>query len=367
VEIIIFTAFCFNFILTESLYVCMGFALYINSRVEIEGWDLQLLFQRFAGSGEPEGAKKASPPRGRGGRKITGDGTIPLLGLCFLLFLAPGIYANSPQDEKGRTEVSGESPEENQKKENEGENIEPIVFFPPDFPSPQEASLDNLEEILASADFGSEKEGWTIRRKKSRNPEKSNREPNIDIIPWLKRIKEVFAFILRLILILAAAAFTGFALYRLWKSRRKGNGLYWDKGKSYIHPFLSPESPEALFARAEDFFARGSLREAWAACLAGSIGACMRFRSLSFPPDATEYGCLELVRRVLPAEAKGFGELVRHWIFLAYGDHLPGEGAFERDLVYGRSLLAQLPGESPGGQPDQAADGQASKETSGEA
>ena len=52
IEIFIFAAFCFNFILVESLYVCMGFGLYINSRVEVEGWDLQLLFQKFAGSPE---------------------------------------------------------------------------------------------------------------------------------------------------------------------------------------------------------------------------------------------------------------------------------------------------------------------------
>jgi len=52
VEVFIFAAFCFNYILVGSLYVCMGFGLYINSRVEVEGWDLQLLFQKFAGSSE---------------------------------------------------------------------------------------------------------------------------------------------------------------------------------------------------------------------------------------------------------------------------------------------------------------------------
>jgi hypothetical protein len=35
----------FNYFLIESLYVCMGFGLYVNSRIEREGWDLQLLFQ----------------------------------------------------------------------------------------------------------------------------------------------------------------------------------------------------------------------------------------------------------------------------------------------------------------------------------
>ena len=54
VEVIAFITFCFNYILVESLYVCMGFGLYINSRVELEGWDLQLLFSKFAGEGKNE-------------------------------------------------------------------------------------------------------------------------------------------------------------------------------------------------------------------------------------------------------------------------------------------------------------------------
>jgi len=36
------------FILAETLYVCMGFGLYINSRVETEGWDIELYFKKYA-------------------------------------------------------------------------------------------------------------------------------------------------------------------------------------------------------------------------------------------------------------------------------------------------------------------------------
>jgi hypothetical protein len=42
---VIFFMYGFNYFLIESLYVCMGFGLYVNSRMEREGWDLQLLFQ----------------------------------------------------------------------------------------------------------------------------------------------------------------------------------------------------------------------------------------------------------------------------------------------------------------------------------
>jgi hypothetical protein len=34
--------------LVETLYVCMGFSLYINSRIEVEGWDIEITFRSFA-------------------------------------------------------------------------------------------------------------------------------------------------------------------------------------------------------------------------------------------------------------------------------------------------------------------------------
>jgi hypothetical protein len=43
-----YTGWCVNFLVVESIYVCMGFGLYLNSRVETEGWDLELLFRKFA-------------------------------------------------------------------------------------------------------------------------------------------------------------------------------------------------------------------------------------------------------------------------------------------------------------------------------
>ncbi|MDR2510733.1 MAG: hypothetical protein LBC77_08840 [Spirochaetaceae bacterium] len=47
-EALIFALLSVNVILTETLYIAMSFALYINSRVITEGWDLQLEFHRLA-------------------------------------------------------------------------------------------------------------------------------------------------------------------------------------------------------------------------------------------------------------------------------------------------------------------------------
>ena len=309
VEVFIFAAFCLNYILVGSLYVCMGFGLYINSRVEVEGWDLQLLFQKFAGS----------PAASRPGVKT-------LLLLCLFLALPHAAHGNpeSADEYNGTAMPDAET--------------EALSSFMEAFPSPEAESLEILETILASPEFGEFREGRGIR---FRNRERRERpERGLDIAPWLEGLRQVFGYILRAIAVLSIVAFAGLALYWYWKNNRKGISRFPDRGKNYTNPLFSPESPESLFAGAEDFFRQGNVREAWAACLAGCIGACAKYRALSFPADATEYGCLNMVRHALPAEAGGFDALVRSWILFAYGGRPPGEGAFENALAYGRSLLA---------------------------
>jgi len=317
VELSIFVVFCLNYVLVESLYVCMGFGLYVNSRVEVEGWDLQLLFQKFAGPQKAAAAATVSRP-----------GVMAVLALCLFLALPQAAYAEESELAEESTEESIEEAEE---------PVEPIAYFPDDFPFADEESLESLKNILASPDFGSEKEGWGIRSKKSSSQEAGI--PDEAIISWLQKIRQALGFMLRGLAVLAIAAALCFAFFWFWKNRRKRLPRLRGGGKSYVHPRLPPESPEALFARAEVFFRQGNLREAWAACLAGCIGAYARYRSLAFPANATEYGCLELVRRALPAEAGGFEEMVQSWVFFAYGGRIPGEGAFERALTHGRALL----------------------------
>jgi len=206
-------------------------------------------------------------------------------------------------------------------------------------------ALEKLGEILGSEDFGAEREGWGIRFKQSDKPMEI---PDIKLAPWMEKISQVFGYMLRFLVILAIAAFTGFAIFRFLKTygnlfhRKELSG---SRGRGYTSPFLPRESPELLFNRAEDLFSRGRIREAWAACLSACIGAFAGFHSLSFPDDATEYGCLDLVRRALPEE-EGFVDLVQSWVLFAYGGRIPAEGAFEKALAYGRSIKGPRHGES---------------------
>jgi hypothetical protein len=297
-DILFFAAFCFNYVLVESLYVCMSFGLYINSRVELEGWDLQIMFRKFA----------VAAPR----EKAPGPAIKTLPVICLLFFILLGTASLPAHAE---------------------ETVEP---FPEFFPAVSESALEDLEAILSSDDFGSEKEGWGIRFKYSRE---ESEIPDVDVDSWLHEIRQVFGFILRLVVILVLIGSLAFAFYWLSKLRRKGLFPLHDMGKSYVNPLMSGESPESLFTKADDFFHKGSPREAWAAWLAGCLGAYTRDHYVSFPVDATEYGCLALACSALGGKAEGFGEFVEDWILLAYGGRPPAEDAFKRALSYGRSLL----------------------------
>jgi hypothetical protein len=105
-------------------------------------------------------------------------------------------------------------------------------------------------------------------------------------------------------------------------------------------------NPEMLFARARFFHESGFLKQAWAHCLAGTLAA-WRQRGIVFPPDATEYDCLALVRKAASGEgvsgSEGFAGLVDVWVSFAYGGRMPSAEDFEVSLHYGQSLLS-VPG-----------------------
>jgi hypothetical protein len=308
-EPFIFTAYCFTLALIESLYVCMGFGLYINSRVEVEGWDLQLLFRNFT-----EAKKKKVPARSM----------VLVLVLWMMTALLPlqGGYAetNTPQDDT-------------------------------------DGALETLQGILKSPDFGGEKEGWGIRFKEKKNPPEF---PDFKKIPWLEKVKLAFGYALRSLVIMSIAALGIVSLRRLYiLGREKG----WDPlkgrgplgGKFIKARAIIPNArkdPASLLGLAQDLYSRGRIREAWAACFAGAIAAYTRRRGLFFPPDATEYDCLALVRASGFPGSGGFEELVLHRIDLAYRGLPPGPGAFERALDFCRSLNVPEAAPDTGGKKD---------------
>jgi hypothetical protein len=283
-EIYIFAAWCINYIVIETIYVCMGFSLYINSRINVEGWDLEIMFRGFA---EKIKSKKT---------------TRVLIVFCFVCLSFPvNTFAHDLQIDT--TDVP----------------------------------METLLEILDSPDFGSEKDSWGIRLKKQPEPKNYN---NFDISPMIEKLRMIFASTLRLILIMLITAFAVFLFLYVRKLVNERNTAAKKSAVSVLRGIPSL-NPVELLEKAEYFFEHENLRMAWGYCTAAAILSWSLYRGFIFPPNATESDCAAMVKSMTPDnndEAAAFCALINDWINFAYAGRLPPAGHFEKAAVFCKSM-----------------------------
>ena len=299
--IIFYILFSFNYILSESFYVCMCFGLYINSRIEVEGWDLQLQFQTFKNSSTKA---KIIP------KKVLFTGII----ISIIFFSSINLtYADTTTTEKDITDG-------------------PASAFPDNFPSPSLDQISTLEEILSSEDFGGTRERWGLRFKYAEEIFSTELERN-DWTDFFQRLLNYFIRFIAVCLIITFIVFIilCFRKYILRSKNNKSKKLKRHK-KNYI---LHDESPGFYFNKAKNTYAEGRIKEAWSLCLAGYLASYKMYYSITFPIDATEYGCLSILNKENPKIADVFNDFIKCWIPLAYGESLPREGEFENVMERG--------------------------------
>jgi hypothetical protein len=211
--------------------------------------------------------------------------------------------------------------------------------FPGDFGAAMPA--EKLHEIIERNTM-SRRKTWGIRLKE----QKGESSPAGKMVFRLDFFQKAGAWILRGILVLGIAALILAA------------GIYGSRGRSLSRNLSSkisqpagagPPPPSAILEEARRLYRQGLLREAWGRCYAAALGALGQRWGLRFPPGATEYRCLALVRRRAGRGAGSAEELagpvgtafagfIRRWVDFFYGGILPPEGAFEEALAWIGSL-----------------------------
>ncbi|HSI04838.1 MAG: hypothetical protein ACAI38_24970 [Myxococcota bacterium] len=285
----------------EPVFAAMGFALYVNRRVELEGWDLELAFR----------ALRARVQRKSGGK-------VAAMVALALLMLLPTLASAQGEELVG----------------------------PP--PPPSKV----IKEVLAHPDFDPWRptERWMpVEKPKEADEEADLAEaPNIPFAAIGTIIAEAMPYVLGAV---------GLALVVHLTLIMLRNRV----GRSVLEQ-LTPrgddeQAPAKKLVIAGDVV--GSARAAWqrgeqALALSilyrGSIGYFASHAQVDFPEGATEQECIALVRRktsTSPA-TEAFTAIARSWQRCAYAHTLPSASEFDSlSHAYSATFIAVTVPEEP--------------------
>jgi len=105
---------------------------------------------------------------------------------------------------------------------------------------------------------------------------------------------------------------------------------------------IRPESlPDDIAGAARALWMRGEQRASLSLLYRGAVSRLVHHFAVPIRAASTEGDCVDLAQRALPSEASGFFErLVKAWLLLVYGAHIP-----DTELVMSLcdGLDAQLP------------------------
>jgi hypothetical protein len=290
--------------LVEPLFVAAGFSLYLNRRVLLEGWDIEL-----------------------GLRRLLSGAAALLLGVALLLALpgASPAWAKPPPKDESKLlpvdkAVQGFDPETPLEIEAGGCRLDDDVL--PSYVPLATPARDAVVEVLADPDFGGMRTvtGWQPR-------ERERDTTDLPELGWLGELGSLMASALRA---LSWVVILALALALLWSLLRRWRGLP-PEAKTGGAPetlfglAIAPDSlPDDVAAAALAALEQGRLREALSLLYRGALSRLVHARGLRIGEGATEGDVLRLVRRRLPgAAADYFARLLPAWIALAYGHRAP--------------------------------------------
>ena len=297
----------------EPVYVAAGFGLYLNRRVQLEGWDLEQAFRLLA-------------RRARAGHGLL---------LVFLLACAGLGLGAQPQPAPAGTEAKAAPAGTEAKAAPAGSEARPA-------PARSEAKVA-LEEVLKDPEFASRRQTWRLHLRRRPGPEVT--------LPSPSRITGLVQGLARLLKLLIPAGLALWLGLALWRHRRSLAPILGRPREPAPDAILGLDiRPRGLPADLPEAAARlwdqGDPRAALALLYRGALAHLVHGRGLALGASATETECLRLAGPVLPAPgADYFARLTATWLRVAYGAR--PVGAAERTLCQDWASHFQVPVEQP--------------------
>lgn len=358
----------------EPLYVAAGFSLYLNRRVVLEGWDVELALKRLAAKSAPLlmvvallGASVMLPAQRASAHEY---------GQC----LPSGeLYFGQPHGDEEETESAAEAEHEIDAPESSPEEAQdPRLADPEDDWDPRD---DWTEDALAAAQarcaaltkppqdtaarraidtvfsdpiFGKEvtEERWVLR-----DEDEDETEPDAPLQglgELIASIWQVLAWVILAALILMLVRY----IARTWSP---STGQQADRGLAPSELFglkMDPDSlPPDVSATAAKWIEQGQLREALALLYRGCLSELVHSHALRLNRGATEGDVLTRTEGQITPQAHTYvRELVGQWVELAYAEHQPAVDQL-RALCAGYAEHFERPDEAATKQTEQTSAG----------
>ena len=269
-------------LLLEPLYVATGFALYLNRRILLEAWDIELSFRRLTQRLVPSG---------------------PALLLAILAFGGAGLPQSALANEPiGRPDVHAER--------------RPFAL---------EESKSIIETVLKAPEFDTKRE---IKEWKYIGEEDED-DPEFDGFNFT--IGKFFARFAELSLWIAL----GVALILLIVHRDKWLRFFLQEHQpvqaaapeNLFGLDIRPESlPERVGDTARELWRQGQQREAMSLLYRGALAALVHRQGITFSSSDTENDCLRIIQPLATEELyTHFQDLTQAWQQMAYAHRPPQE------------------------------------------
>jgi hypothetical protein len=299
----------------EPFYLAAGFGLYLNRRVQLEAWDLELAFRQL----------------GRRARSLGGGVLLALI----LVSLRLGAQPTMPTlRSRGQTPAGMATPSRTMPTLGRGQHLKPHSVAPSDGIASSGSKLlaspkATLEEVMKAPEFGARRPVWHLHLRHEPAPEPVRQPP-----AWLTILAHRLARLLRWLI---PAALVALLLRLLWTHRTAlGAAL------GGAAPVRAPERmfgldirPQALPADLPGAAARlwdqGDPRGALALLYRGALAHLAHGLHAPVNTASTEGECRVQADRALPEPAaRYFARLLDAWQGAAYGGRVPPPG--DREL-----------------------------------
>ncbi len=325
----------------EPLYVAAGFSLYLNRRVVLEGWDVELALKRLVTRTAPTLAVAA------------------MIGASLLL---PVQHASAheygeclPSGELYFGQPHGDDEESVAKADDE---IDALEAYPEETEDPRLADPDDdwdprddwtedalaaaaqrcaalakppqdtaarlaIDEVFSDPLFGEEvtEQRWVLRNE-------DDEEDEDDSDPPLKGLGELIASIWQVIAWVILAALMLMLVRYIARTWSPASGQQAELGLAPTELFglkMDPDSlPPDVSATAAQWIEQGQLREALALLYRGCLSELVHSQGLRLNRGATEGDVLTRTEGQITPQAHAYvRELVGLWVELAYAEHQP--------------------------------------------